>query len=275
MGLFSKLTDTQKSSLLGGAINTAAGFGTALLNQYFNVRNWQRQNEYNLPIQQMARFRQAGLNPNLIYDRGDAGNAQSLPDFQARINPVQAAAEAAQIARQNRLLDAEARKANADAEAVSLDNTNRELRNYQESINARYLASEKAFNLKAMDIQNRLNEGKISLTKAEKELAQARKNLVWSQKTTNDYYNLNIQPLEYQVLDQNYQLGQQRISSGALDLRMKEQDFSVYSPGVGIIKNYVTPLVDAATGVAGVQYKYDYLDWKKSQPTRYRGPYRP
>lgn len=36
---------------------------------------WRMQNEYNTPAQQMARFKAAGLNPNLIYGQGNAGNA--------------------------------------------------------------------------------------------------------------------------------------------------------------------------------------------------------
>lgn len=38
---------------------------------------WQEQNEYNTPANQMARYRDAGLNPNLIYGLGDSGNASS------------------------------------------------------------------------------------------------------------------------------------------------------------------------------------------------------
>jgi hypothetical protein len=48
--------------------------------------NWQQQlglwnahNEYNTPSSQMARYRDAGLNPNLIYGQGSAGNSTSLP----------------------------------------------------------------------------------------------------------------------------------------------------------------------------------------------------
>lgn len=52
---------------------------------------WQRdlemlakQNEYNSPANQMMRFKQAGLNPNLIYGQGNAGNtAVSMPRYQA------------------------------------------------------------------------------------------------------------------------------------------------------------------------------------------------
>lgn len=34
--------------------------------------NWQMQNEYNSPAQQMARLKSAGLNPNLVYQQGGA-----------------------------------------------------------------------------------------------------------------------------------------------------------------------------------------------------------
>jgi hypothetical protein len=39
---------------------------------------WHLQNQYNSPIEQMARFKQAGLNPHLIYGRGNPGNATPL-----------------------------------------------------------------------------------------------------------------------------------------------------------------------------------------------------
>lgn len=43
-----------------------------------------KQNEYNSPIQQMARYQAAGLNPNLIYGTGaaSAGNQMALPSYQ-------------------------------------------------------------------------------------------------------------------------------------------------------------------------------------------------
>lgn len=40
---------------------------------------WNMQNEYNSPQAQMKRFQDAGLNPNLIYGQGNAGNAGSIP----------------------------------------------------------------------------------------------------------------------------------------------------------------------------------------------------
>jgi len=46
-----------------------------------------QQNKYNAPVQQMARFQDAGLNPNLIYGQGNPGN-QSSPQQAADIKPV-------------------------------------------------------------------------------------------------------------------------------------------------------------------------------------------
>lgn len=48
-----------------------------------NLEMWHRQNEYNAPAQQMNRFREAGLNPNLIYGQGNPGNAGTLPQYSA------------------------------------------------------------------------------------------------------------------------------------------------------------------------------------------------
>lgn len=50
-----------------------------------NLKFWDMQNQYNSPEQQMARLKSAGLNPNMVYDKGGAtqpaGNIQT-PDVQ-------------------------------------------------------------------------------------------------------------------------------------------------------------------------------------------------
>lgn len=43
-----------------------------------NIDNWNMQNEYNLPVNQMARYKDAGLNPNLIYGQGSSATAGSV-----------------------------------------------------------------------------------------------------------------------------------------------------------------------------------------------------
>lgn len=50
-----------------------------------DLEMWNRQNAYNDPSAQMARYQGAGLNPNLIYGSGSAsaGNSASMPRYQA------------------------------------------------------------------------------------------------------------------------------------------------------------------------------------------------
>ncbi len=74
-------------ALIGGALIGAAGSaGSSFIQNAGNRRSqkrqhrqnidlWQRQNEYNHPMQQMQRLRQAGLNPNLVYGKGVQGAA--------------------------------------------------------------------------------------------------------------------------------------------------------------------------------------------------------
>lgn len=48
-----------------------------------DLEMWNRQNQYNLPLNQMQRFKDAGLNPNLVFSKGSPGNAQVLPKYNA------------------------------------------------------------------------------------------------------------------------------------------------------------------------------------------------
>lgn len=48
-----------------------------------DVDMWNMQNAYNTPREQMQRFKEAGLNPNLIYGQGNEGNAHQLPKYSA------------------------------------------------------------------------------------------------------------------------------------------------------------------------------------------------
>jgi len=76
--------------IVGGLLNSASSLWTNHQSQKFsekmydrtrsdNLQFWDMQNEYNSPEAQMARFKSAGLNPNLIYGQGNSGNAGSIP----------------------------------------------------------------------------------------------------------------------------------------------------------------------------------------------------
>lgn len=61
-------------SALGGA---ALNIGTSMFNRSqdwrYDKKAMKYQNEYNSPVNQMERLRQAGLNPNLVYGTGSTG----------------------------------------------------------------------------------------------------------------------------------------------------------------------------------------------------------
>lgn len=62
----------------GGASLAAVPLATAWGQNTANRQAQDAQNRYNSPASQMARYREAGLNPNLIYSQGNPGN-QSQP----------------------------------------------------------------------------------------------------------------------------------------------------------------------------------------------------
>lgn len=71
--------------LMGQGAQNRANMRLAEYQHNKNVEMWKMQNEYNSPSAQMERYREAGLNPNLIYGSGtaSAGNASSPPQYQA------------------------------------------------------------------------------------------------------------------------------------------------------------------------------------------------
>ena len=50
----------------------------AQMQNEWNQNQWERENEYDSPVNQMKRFKEAGLNPDLIYGQGTSGNAMQL-----------------------------------------------------------------------------------------------------------------------------------------------------------------------------------------------------
>ena len=77
-GKMQRKTDAQNAQQ-----NFQYGLKMADYQQSKNIEQWNMQNAYNSPESQMERFKAAGLNPNLIYSQGNAGNAQSISTYQA------------------------------------------------------------------------------------------------------------------------------------------------------------------------------------------------
>lgn len=89
--------------------------GLAKYQNDFNYKMWQENNAYNTPANQMARFKEAGLNPNLAYGQGSPGNSSS-PVQSADVKPadMQSAYRIAPIANQTAMTMAQVQAIRAD-----------------------------------------------------------------------------------------------------------------------------------------------------------------
>lgn len=79
------------------------GIITGAMQNQWNRKMVREQNEYNSPAQQMARYRAAGLNPNLIYGQGNSGN-QSAPVSQVVPDVAEAVGKGLSLSTQKKQL---------------------------------------------------------------------------------------------------------------------------------------------------------------------------
>lgn len=70
-GVANSLTDFAVSSIMANSANAKNKRAQERAN-WFNVYNWQLQNEYNLPKNQIKRLLDANLNPSMIYGNGSS-----------------------------------------------------------------------------------------------------------------------------------------------------------------------------------------------------------
>lgn len=120
----------------------------------WNIEQWQRENDYNSPTAQMARYRAAGLNPDLIYGQQNlsassptlTSGAPSTPQDMSPIGEkYRSFGEATKAMAESQLLQAQIDNLNADTgqkkagtdktivetEALTIDNLTRAARNNQ------------------------------------------------------------------------------------------------------------------------------------------------
>lgn len=112
----------------------------AKMQNQWNLDQWNRENEYNLPVNQMARLKQADLNPDLMYQNGTSGltaasspsmssGAPATPQDMSAIgqkrtlgDTLQQAARDSLIGAQIKVLESQARKNNEEAKGQSITN---------------------------------------------------------------------------------------------------------------------------------------------------------
>lgn len=87
-----------------------------------NIQQWNRETQYNTPQAQMKRFKDAGLNPNLIY--GQSNTASSMTpstDVPEAKMPSNSFTQGVQTYNNNRLLDAQIENIQADTDKKKVE----------------------------------------------------------------------------------------------------------------------------------------------------------
>lgn len=135
-----------------------------------NRKNQEWINQYNSPTQQMARYRSAGLNPNLIYGSGttSAGNASSLPSYQRTPQSVQDILNAATAVLNLRTMKSQEIKNNAEAQEALERASGQALSNQRMSTENYYLDSYLAQRNEEQSAQIALARGQITLQEYQK-----------------------------------------------------------------------------------------------------------
>lgn len=116
------------SNWLGGKQQKDTNMDLAKFQAEANERLLQKQLDYDRPVNQMARFQEAGLNPHLIYGQGSPGNQGTPlrypdikpPDMQKAFDMVPVANQTAMTMSQTAALDARTRKDTVVAELNKL-----------------------------------------------------------------------------------------------------------------------------------------------------------
>lgn len=155
-----------------------------------NMEAWNLQNQYNSPEAQMARFKSAGLNPNLIYEKGTAGMSSSVPVFQ---KPEQSA-HFKQVIDMPQVLSAYQDFAIKNAQ---LDNLKAQ-RRVIEAQALRGEAEKEYYGDNAM-FKNSMLQSNMYQQMTKSLWAQFEKDLLWK-KTYNDGRDQHVSPRESEVL---------------------------------------------------------------------------
>ena len=112
-------------SALGGLASTALGLANASEQRSYDYQMWLKQQEYNKPVNQVKRLREAGLNPALALNQITTGTADSHAGGQEPydFSPLQQGLSAAgTLMSQRDLVQAQAKEhsANADLQAYNV-----------------------------------------------------------------------------------------------------------------------------------------------------------
>lgn len=169
----------------------------AQLQNAWNQEQWERENEYNSPVNQMKRLKQAGINPNLAYSNGNMSNisasspqmtsgASSLPVDMSALGQKATLGQAIQMALQN------------EATQAAIDNTRAQTRKTlaDAGISENQLEYEDAKNLIGLDLmRQQYDKNSKEWQILHEELQQAK---IQTQNVELDYLMKKIDSLLYE-----------------------------------------------------------------------------
>lgn len=227
-------------SLLGAGVSLLGNFLTGE-NKYERDRNdanrdWDRQNEYNSPKNQMARFKEAGLNPNLIYGQGTPGNASATPVSMQKSGAPEHKADLQQIYGDAKRLEANMQQTQQTVENLK---TNQELMKTNMELN-RMLMPHK---ISSLDSQTQWRKGLLEPTIGAMNLRQAeanykmdigRQTLDLARDKYQQQERLNKSAISYNDARQEVALKQKALivqqTAKQFEETLKLKDFNKWSP---------------------------------------------
>lgn len=173
----------------------------------WNLEQWQRENDYNSPTAQMARFRAAGLNPNLAYGQMSNGassptltsGAASSPTDMSAIGNKRNFGQAMQ-----EVLGLEMQKAQIEAIKAGTEKTKEDTKNVTASTEALtidnlYRAIKHQQDIKIGDMNLKIGDSTLKLN--DNQLAQGVKTLEIMDKTLEEYsYKFRDYNAKYDLL---------------------------------------------------------------------------
>lgn len=190
----------------------------ARLQNRWNLEQWQRENDYNSPTAQMARYRKAGMNPNLAYGQPTlaassptlTSGASSTPQDMSPIGEgVRTFGQAQQM-----MLNMEMQKAQIDAIKAGTENTKANTEKTSEetkslTIDNMYKAAREQSNLEYQGVQISVGRSVVDLNQKQAEqVVQNTKNLadaLENNKVQRSLWRRQIQDMDdkayFQMLD--------------------------------------------------------------------------
>lgn len=145
--------------------------------QAYNTLMWNKANEYNSPSQQMARFKSAGLNPNLIYGQMTGGLA--APTMSAGSAPSPSQMQAPSLLETAQLGLLEAQKRNIDA-----DTADKQASAGEKGAQTQLLTTQEMINKADLNIRKKLADSQISVN--DETLNQIKENIKQIAQTTEN-----------------------------------------------------------------------------------------